>query len=85
MLAGEAGDGGGVEVHAVADAREVVHHDGQGAVGRDVGVEAVDDGGRGRLAEVRRRQHQDVVGAGVSGVGDELEAPGASSGRPRRP
>lgn len=73
VLLGQLRDGGRVEVDAVADGREVVDDDGQGALARDLAVEGVDHGRRRRLAEVRRRQHQRVVGARVGRVRDELE------------
>ena len=73
MLAGELGNSRGVEVHAIADTREVVQHYGDSALGGDLTEEVVDDGRGSGLAEVRRGQNQGVVGACISSVGNKLE------------
>lgn len=70
---GQARDGRRVKVNAVADGREVVDHDGQGAFLCDVVEEAVDHRRRRLLAEVRRWEEQDVVRACIGGVRDEFQ------------
>lgn len=73
MLARQLGDGGRVEVDAVADTGEVVDYDGQRAVGGNVIKKAADDGRSGGLAEIGRGQTEDIVCAGGCCVVDELE------------
>nr|POE77449.1 oxidoreductase siro [Quercus suber] len=62
-----------LDVDAVADAGEVVHDDGQRAARRDLVVEGLHDARARRLAEVRARQHQRIVGARRRRVRQELE------------